>query len=136
MSYQKEKKGPLLNNEIKGLRPKEKPYRRFDGIGNGLYLEVMPSGSKKWRLIYRYAGKYKCISLGTYPETSLKATRMKATDQKRLLETGKDPLAEKHHVVPEELTFAQLSEDWQRRFFPPLAPKTRKKKQEHLGAVS
>jgi Arm DNA-binding domain len=45
----------------------------FDG--DGLFLFVNPNGSKWWRFKYRFAGKNKMISLGTYPEISLKVAR-------------------------------------------------------------
>ncbi len=45
----------------------------FDG--GGLYLEVAPSGGKWWRLKYRFGGKEKRISLGVYPDVSLKQAR-------------------------------------------------------------
>lgn len=89
----------LTDTKIKNLQPKDKLYHLFDGQGYGLYLEVLPNGSKKWRQKYRNDGRYKCITLGTYPETSLKDARSKAIDQKRLLESGKDPLADRHNVM-------------------------------------
>lgn len=55
----------LTDTACKNAKPAEKPYKRFDG--GGLYLEVMPNGSKLWRLKYRYLGKEKRISLGSYP---------------------------------------------------------------------
>lgn len=39
----------LTDTKIKNLQPKDKLYRIFDGQGYGLYLEVLPNGSKKWR---------------------------------------------------------------------------------------
>lgn len=42
----------------------------FDG--GGLYLEIVPSGGKWWRLTYRYDGKEKRLSLGTFHDTGLK----------------------------------------------------------------
>ena len=36
---------------------------------DGLYIEVPPSGSKRWRFKYRLDGKEKRISLGTYPRS-------------------------------------------------------------------
>jgi integrase len=122
----------LTEAKVKNLASKDKPYRVFDGRGDGLYLEVLPSGSKKWRLIYRNDGRYKSITLGTYPYTGLKEARDKAFDQKRLLESGKDPLAERHQERPSIFTFAQLVQDWQKRQFSKWDQKTQKKKQLHL----
>ena len=40
--------------------------------GGGLYLEIMPTGSRYWcGLNTRYGGKEKRLACGVYPETSL-----------------------------------------------------------------
>jgi hypothetical protein len=41
----------------------------------GLFLLANSGGSKLWRLKYRFAGKEKLVSLGSYPEVSLKNAR-------------------------------------------------------------
>jgi hypothetical protein len=41
----------------------------------GLCLEISPSGGRWWRFKYRIDGKEKLLSMGTYPDTSLKAAR-------------------------------------------------------------
>ncbi len=56
-----------------------------------MYLEVAPSGGKWWRLKYRLAGVEKRLSLGTYPETSLKAAREKRDAARALIVQGIDP---------------------------------------------
>jgi integrase len=61
----------------------------FDG--GGLYLEVSPAGGKWWRLKYRYGGKEKRLSLGTYPDTGLADAREKRAAARRLLAAGVDP---------------------------------------------
>ncbi|MFZ8987171.1 MAG: Arm DNA-binding domain-containing protein [Steroidobacteraceae bacterium] len=45
----------LTDRAIRVLTPREKSYRVFDG--GVLYLEVMPSGGRYWRLKYRFAGQ-------------------------------------------------------------------------------
>ena len=47
-----------------------KRYKMEDS--RGLYLEVAPNGGKWWRIKYRIAGKEKRLSLGVYPDVSLK----------------------------------------------------------------
>jgi len=54
----------LNDQKCKNAKPKDKSYKLFDG--GGLYLEIMPSGGKLWRLKYRYAGKEKRLSFGSY----------------------------------------------------------------------
>ena len=43
--------------------------------GRGLHLFVQPTGTKLWRLAYRFAGKQKTLALGTYPAVSLSQAR-------------------------------------------------------------
>lgn len=63
-------KGLLQTQLSKALRPKDKSYRAYDS--GGLYLEISPSGSKLWRLKYRFQGKEKRLSFGAYPGVSLR----------------------------------------------------------------
>ena len=53
----------LTDVRIRNTKSSSKPVRLFDG--GGLYLEIMPSGSKLWRYKYRFGGKEKRIALGT-----------------------------------------------------------------------
>ncbi len=88
---------PLTDTAIRkakpGIRPDgtstDKSYKMGDA--GGLYLEVVPSGGKWWRLKYRYAGKEKRLSLGIYPEVSLKAARERCLESRKLLADGIDP---------------------------------------------
>ena len=79
----------LTDKECKAFEPKEKPYKKSDGFG--MYLEVMPSGSKYWRLKYRYNGKEKRLALGVYPDVSLKEARDKREEARRNLAADIDP---------------------------------------------
>lgn len=47
----------LTEAKCKALKPQAKPKKYSDGLG--LYLEVMPNGSKYWRMKYRHLGKEK-----------------------------------------------------------------------------
>ena len=57
----------------RNAKPKTKPYKIADG--EGLFLLIMPSGSKYWRLKYFFAGKEKLLALGVYPEITLADAR-------------------------------------------------------------
>jgi len=80
---------PLTEIALRKAKASAKPARLFDG--GGLYLEIAPSGGKWWRFKYRFAEKEKRLSLGVYPEVSLKAARAKRDDARRLLADGIDP---------------------------------------------
>ena len=55
----------LNDRKCKELKPKDKPFKVTDG--GSLYLEVMPNGSKYWRMSYRFLGKHKRLAFGVYP---------------------------------------------------------------------
>jgi integrase len=80
---------PLTDTALKTAKPQEKPYRLSDS--GGLYIEVAPSGGKWWRLKYRFEGKEKRLSLGTYPEVSLKDARERRDEARKLVAAGVDP---------------------------------------------
>lgn len=65
----------LTEVQIKNAAPGEKRFTLRDE--GGLFLEVPPTGNKRWRLRYWFDGKEKLISLGTYPTVSLKDARAK-----------------------------------------------------------
>jgi integrase len=79
----------LTDVAVKSAALKDKPYKLADGAG--LYAEVMPNGSKYWRLKYRFGGKEKRVALGVYPEVTLKAARKAARDARDKLAEGVDP---------------------------------------------
>ncbi|WP_338039505.1 Arm DNA-binding domain-containing protein, partial [Mailhella massiliensis] len=83
----------LTDTAIRAAKPAEKQQKLFDA--KGLYLLIMPSGTKSWRLKYHFQGKEKLISLGTYPATSLKEAREKAADARKAIENGIDPSAQR-----------------------------------------
>ena len=81
----------LTDAAIRKASPGPKPARMFDG--RGLYLEVTPKGGKWWRLRYRFEGKERLLSMGTYPDTGLKLARQKREAARALLRSGVDPSA-------------------------------------------
>lgn len=56
---------PLSDAKIRNAKPQERPHKLFDG--GGLFLSVMPSGSKLWKIKYRYQHKEKEYAAGAYP---------------------------------------------------------------------
>jgi integrase len=80
---------PLTDIQIKSAKPAQATSKLFDG--GGLFLEVTPQGSKRWRLKYRFGGVEKLISLGIYPEVKLRDARDRRDDARKLLANGVDP---------------------------------------------
>jgi hypothetical protein len=88
---------PLTDAEVRdakfGIRPDgaatKKPYKMGDA--GGLFLEVPPSGRKRWRMKYRFGGKEKRLSFGVYPDISLNQARAQRDTARGMLAAGIDP---------------------------------------------
>lgn len=78
----------LTDTAIRKAKPTDKTQRLFDG--GGLYLEISPAGGKWWRWKYRFGGKEKRLSFGTYPDTSLADARERRNAARKLLAAGID----------------------------------------------
>jgi len=100
---------PLSDKEVNATKPKEKMYKLFDG--GGLYMEVPPEQSKRWRIKYRFGGKEKTLSLGTYPNVSLKSARTKREKIKQLLDEGIDPSQIRKQKKVQEVQSQEVSEN-------------------------
>jgi hypothetical protein len=64
---------PLTDTAIRKAKPEAK--QRKLSVERGLFLLISPKGGKWWRFKYQFDGKEKLLSLGTYPDTSLKDAR-------------------------------------------------------------
>jgi hypothetical protein len=64
---------PLTYADIQSARPGPRPRKLYDG--DGLYLLVMPTGTKGWRFRYRVGGREKLLSFGPADDVSLRAAR-------------------------------------------------------------
>jgi len=80
---------PLTATAVSQAKPKAKQYKLSDS--HGLFLQVMPNGSKYWRYKYRFAGKEKVLALGVFPDVSLKDARIARQEARHSLDKGVDP---------------------------------------------
>jgi integrase len=71
--------------------PPEKKRERLTDSG-GLYLEVSPSGSKRWFWKFRKGASDSRLALGSYPVVSLKAARAARDAAKLQKSAGTDPV--------------------------------------------
>lgn len=80
----------LTDTALKALKPREKAFKVADE--KGLYVQVTPSGGKLWKLKFRnQAGQEKKLSLGSYPEVSLREARDLRDEARKSLAKGIDP---------------------------------------------
>lgn len=81
--------GALTDRAISGLKKRAKAYQVADG--EGLVLEVRPSGQKAWLYRYRLSGRAEKLSLGTYPAVSLANARKLHFAAQQDVAQGKSP---------------------------------------------
>ncbi|TPI86348.1 integrase arm-type DNA-binding domain-containing protein [Mesorhizobium sp. B2-8-9] len=85
--------GKLSDDQVRQAKAKEKPYKLADG--SGLYLLVLPSGSRLWRMDYRYNGRRKTLAIGIYPKVPLAHARTEVERAQKQLDGGVDPSAQR-----------------------------------------
>jgi integrase len=130
---------PLRDITVRSAKPKEKAYRLYDS--DGLYLEVLPSGAKYWRLKYRFGGNEKRLALGVYPEVPLADARERRFEARKLLAAGDDPAeakkeAKRLSTQQQENTFETVAREWHAnrlaKWTPEHAAKIMKRLEKHV----
>jgi hypothetical protein len=119
----------LSDTAVKNAKPKARPYKIADS--GGLFLLVMPNGSKYWRLRYFCDGKEKTLALGVYPDVPLADARERRAEAKKHLAAGIDPGKAKKQAKREEAfraanTFEAIAREWYGQRKHEWAPKTAK----------
>jgi len=112
----------LTPSAVANAKPESKSYKLADD--RGLYLLVKPSGSRWWRLDYRRPGtrKRNTLSLGTFPDVSLKQARTRRDEARRLLADGIDPSNKrKAEAMADVESFEAVAREWFAKFSPDWA---------------
>ena len=101
----------LTDTKLKALRPRAKLYRVADG--DGLCVEIPPTGSRLWRFRYRYNGKARMLGLGEWPAVTLADARERREAARKLLAQGINPSAERKAAKnADALTFEAIAREW------------------------
>lgn len=79
----------LTHLALQKAESREKPYKLYDQ--GGLYVIVSPSGSKLWRMDYRFAGKRKTLAFGQWPKVTLQEARRRRDEARDVLDADRDP---------------------------------------------
>lgn len=99
--------------DVKNAKPKTKNYVLRDE--RGLYLEVSKAGGKWWRLRYSFNGKENRLSLGTYPDITLKDARVRRDEARTLIAKGVDPSRKRKEekiISSGVLSFESVAREW------------------------
>ena len=110
-------KFPMKDTVLTALESEDKEYRLNNG--DNLYFVVNPKGNKRWELRYKKpsTGKWSFLGLGTYPEVGARWAKEKASEARKLIAQGIDPVAKKQEERQATLekgafAFYQLAEDF------------------------
>lgn len=111
----------LTDLQVRKAKSDGRTRRVFDG--HGLYVEISPKGGKWWRMKYRYHGREKRLSFGTYPAVSLQAARQHCEDARRLLAQDLDPGARRRAEKRAQAesganTFEVVAREWFDKYRP------------------
>jgi integrase len=106
---------PLNDLLCRKAKPRSKSYKLFDA--GGLYLEILPSGSKYWFYKYRIDGKEKRLALGIYPAVPLMEARTLHEQARNERKRGNDPVALKKDKKQQERdekeeTLEKVTREW------------------------
>src|SRR5690348_16746379 len=106
----------LSDRQVRTAKPREKPYRLFDG--DGLALWISPSGVKSWQFRYRLPGKGEQTStIGKFDRYSLAEARTRAEELRKLVDQGEHLTTHKRvqraqRVADAGVTFGKFSKAW------------------------
>jgi integrase len=110
------------------------PLAKADG--NGLTFTLSAAGTAAWVLRYRHGGKPRELTLGQYPDVSLKLARQRAGEARAEIQAGADVARERQRKKAESVaakSFRQLAADYLAKAT--LAPSTRKQRTQHVNGV-
>ena len=107
--------GKLTAVKVKHAKSRTRTYKLSDGYG--LFLEIRPSGSKYWRLAYRFQNRQKTLALGVYPVVTLEKAREKTLEAKRLLDENVDPAIRKQQqkALGIDNSFEAVAREWHKK---------------------
>lgn len=105
----------LSDTAIRTAKARAKPYRLNDG--DGLYLEVRPSGEKRWRFRYKIAGAENLFTLGAYPEVGLRDARARLPALREQVGRGVHPIHQRQQQIAAQVaanrsTFEAIAREW------------------------
>lgn len=105
----------LTDTAIKKAKPEAKQRKLYDE--RGLFLLVSPKGGKWWRFKYLFDGKEKLLSLGTYPDVSLKDARERRDEARKQVAAGIDPgehrkAARSARIAKQVNSFEVVAREW------------------------
>jgi hypothetical protein len=91
--------GKLTAKTVEALTAKDRHTVGRHSDGGGLHLHIRADGRAGWVLRYRLHGRQRDMSLGGYPEASLKTAGEAAGGARQSIKAGRDPIRERQREV-------------------------------------
>jgi integrase len=113
----------LNDTKVRNAKSREKAFKLYDE--RGLFLVVTPTGGRLWRFKYQIDEHEKLISLGAYPDVTLKRARERREAARRLIADGIDPSVQrKAERAALAQSFEGVAKEWLELQTKSLAPET------------
>lgn len=130
----------LTDLEIRNWISAGVPGTKSDGNGLTLTMSAKQAADRaaSWIFRYRFGGKAREMTIGRYPEISLKAARGIATISRARVQQGVDVAREKRLQEIQRAsskTVRELAEDYIEKVFPRLAENTRRQRRRHIEKI-
>lgn len=111
---------PLCDLDCRQAKARDKAFRLYDT--GGLYLDVKPTGTKVWRLKYKFHSREKLLTIGKYPSISLLQARLRQAEAKKQIENDVDPAQRKQDEkkakrFKQTQTFELVAKEWHQQNF-------------------
>ncbi|MEG2468672.1 MAG: tyrosine-type recombinase/integrase [Comamonas sp.] len=126
----------LSDAQLRAWVKANNPVAKADG--GGLTFTLSAAGTAAWILRYRFSGKPRELTLGKYPDVSLKMARQRASEARAEIQNGVDVARQRQRIKAETAaakSFAQLAEDYMGKVFPTLAANTQKQRRHHIQGI-
>lgn len=126
----------LSDVQIRAWIKAKAPVAKADG--GGLTFTLSAAGTAAWVLRYRFSGQHRELTLGQYPDVSLKMARQRASEARAEIQKGTDVARQRQRVKAETAaakSFKQLADDYMGKKLPTLAASTQKQRKQHIQGV-
>ncbi len=115
MRKRRPRKRTITQIAIRKARPEKHAYLIWDLRQRGLALQVQPTGSRAWKVIYPRSGRTRWLHLGNADAIALGDARMLAAEAMLEAARGKDPAADRK-AQRGAGTFAELADRYVEEF--------------------
>ena len=116
----------LTDADVRGAKPPEDAgmrivWDRGDGAVTGFGVRITKAGAKAFVLTYRAHGVQRTLTIGSFPDWRVKPARDQAAALKRLVDQGRDPMADRH-AEREAPTVNDLADHYRKVHLPKKRP--------------